>query len=138
MTKKKNLSQYDKKVWEDFIKDPSNIYDKDNNDEKKFRKERFKFDLHGLNLDNANKKVREILFFCVENKYKELLLITGKGIHSSNYKDAYTSKDFGKLKFSVPDFINSDVELKQLIISLKEADIKDGGEGAILIRLKNL
>ena len=138
MTKKKNLSQYDKKVWEDFIKDPSNIYDKDNNDEKKFRKERFKFDLHGLNLDNANKKVREILFFCVENKYKELLLITGKGIHSSNYKDAYTSKDFGKLKFSVPDFINSDVELKQLIISVKEADIKDGGEGAILIRLKNL
>ena len=138
MIKKKNLSQYDKKVWEDFIKDPSNIYDKDNNDEKKFRKERFKFDLHGLNLDNANKKVREILFFCVENKYKELLLITGKGIHSSNYKDAYTSKDFGKLKFSVPDFINSDVELKQLIISVKEADIKDGGEGAILIRLKNL
>ena len=138
MTKKKNLSQYDKKVWEDFIKDPSNIYDKDNNDEKKSRKERFKFDLHGLNLDNANKKVREILFFCVENKYKELLLITGKGIHSSNYKDAYTSKDFGKLKFSVPDFINSDVELKQLIISVKEADIKDGGEGAILIRLKNL
>ena len=138
MIKKKNLSQDDKKVWEDFIKDPSNIYDKDNNDEKKSRKERFKFDLHGLNLDNANKKVREILFFCVENKYKELLLITGKGIHSSNYKDAYTSKDFGKLKFSVPDFINSDVELKKLIISIKEADIKDGGEGAILIRLKNL
>ena len=138
MIKKKNLSQDDKKVWEDFIKDPSNIYDKDNNDEKKSRKERFKFDLHGLNLDNANKKVREILFFCVENKYKELLLITGKGIHSSNYKDAYTSKDFGKLKFSVPDFINSDVELKKLIISVKEADIKDGGEGAILIRLKNL
>ena len=138
MIKKKNLSQDDKKVWEDFIKDPSNIYDKDNNDEKKSRKERFKFDLHGLNLDNANKKVREVLFFCVENKYKELLLITGKGIHSSNYKDAYTSKDFGKLKFSVPDFINSDVELKKLIISIKEADIKDGGEGAILIRLKNL
>ena len=138
MIKKKNLSQDDKKVWEDFIKDPSNIYDKDNNDEKKSRKERFKFDLHGLNLDNANKKVREVLFFCVENKYKELLLITGKGIHSSNYKDAYTSKDFGKLKFSVPDFINSDVELKKLIISVKEADIKDGGEGAILIRLKNL
>ena len=138
MIKKKQLSQEDKKAWEDFIKDPSNIYDKDNNDQKKSRKERFKFDLHGFNLDDANKKVREILFFCVENKYKELLLITGKGIHSSNDKDAYTSKDFGKLKFSVPEFINSDLELNKLIISVSEADIKDGGEGAILIRLKNL
>ena len=138
MIKKKNLSQEDKKAWEDFIKDPSNIYDKDNNDQKKSRNERFKFDLHGFNLDDANKKVREILFFCVENKYKELLLITGKGIHSSNDKDAYISKDFGKLKFSVPEFINSDLELNKLIISVSEADIKDGGEGAILIRLKNL
>ena len=138
MIKKKQLSQEDKKAWEDFIKDPSNIYDKDNNDQKKSRKERFKFDLHGFNLDDANKKVREILFFCVENKYKELLLITGKGIHSSNDKNTYTSKDFGKLKFSVPEFINSDLELNKLIISVNEADIKDGGEGAILIRLKNL
>ena len=77
MIKKKNLSQEDKKAWENFIKDPSNIYDKDNNNQKKSRKERFKFDLHGFTLDDANKKVREILFFCVENKYKELLLITG-------------------------------------------------------------
>ena len=101
-------------------------------------KKRFKFDLHGFTLDDANKKVREILFFCVENKYKELLLITGKGMHSTNDEDAYISKDFGKLKFSVPEFINSDLELSKLIISVNEADIKDGGEGAILIKLKNL
>ena len=63
MIKKKNLSQEDKKTWENFIKDPSNIYDKDNNNQKKSRKERFKFDLHGFTLDDANKKVREILFF---------------------------------------------------------------------------
>ena len=138
MIKNKNLSQEDEKAWEDFIKDPSNIYDKDYNNQKKSRKERLKFDLHGFNLDDANKKVREILFFCIENNYKELLLITGKGIHSSNDKDVYTSKDFGKLKFSVPEFINSDLELNKLIISINEADIKDGGEGAILIRLKNL
>ena len=138
MIKNKNLSQEDEKAWEDFIKDPSNIYDKDYNNQKKSRKERLKFDLHGFNLDDANKKVREILFFCIENKYKELLLITGKGIHSSNDTDVYTSKDFGKLKFSVPEFINSDLELNKLIISINEADIKDGGEGAILIRLKNL
>ena len=138
MIKKKVLSQEDRKIWEDYTKNPSDIYDKDKNNQKKKRNSRFKFDLHGFTLDGANKKVREILFFCVKNKYRELLLITGKGIHSSSDKDAYISKDFGKLKFSVPEYIKSNSEFNKLIISVNEADIKDGGEGAILIKLKNL
>ena len=96
MKKSKDLSQDDKKTWEDYIKEPSDIYDKDKNIQKTFRKERFRFDLHGFTLDKANKKVKEILFFCVKNKYKELLLITGKGLHSTSGKDTYISKDFGK------------------------------------------
>ena len=59
-------------------------------------------------------------------------------IHSTNDQNIYSSKDLGKLKFSVPEFIKSDQELTRLIISIEEADIKDGGEGAILIKLKNL
>ena len=43
------------------------------------KKKKFKFDLHGFTLDEANKKVKEIIFFVSENKYKEILLITGKG-----------------------------------------------------------
>tara|TARA_X000001036_G_scaffold437413_1_gene482684 strand:- start:2472 stop:2888 length:417 start_codon:yes stop_codon:yes gene_type:complete len=136
--KKKDLSQKDKKTWEDFIKNPSDIYDKEKNNQKRDRKERFKFDLHGFSLDDANQKVKEILLFCVENKYKELLLITGKGKHSTSDKDAYISKDFGKLKYSVPEFIRFNSDLKKLVISIEEAEVKDGGEGAILIRLKNL
>ena len=138
MSKKKDLSQEDKKTWENYIKDPSDIYDKDKSNQKIIRKERFKFDLHGFTLDEANKKVKEILLFCTENKYKELLLITGKGLHSTSDKDAYISKDFGKLKSSVPEFIRSDIEINKLIVSINEAAVKDGGEGAILIKLKNL
>ena len=138
MSKKKDLSQEDKKTWENYIRDPSDIYDKDRNNQKSNRKERFKFDLHGFTLDEANKKVKEILLFCTENKYKELLLITGKGLHSTSDKDAYISKDFGKLKSSVPEFIRSDIEINKLIVSINEAAVKDGGEGAILIKLKNL
>jgi len=67
-----------------------------------------------------------------------LLLITGKGLHSSGDKDVYTSKEFGKLKFSVPEFIRTDLDIKNLIVSIDVADVKDGGEGAILIKLKNL
>ena len=138
MIKKKDRALEDRKAWEDYIKDPSDIYDKDKENPKKSRNGRFKFDLHGYNLEEANTKVREILLFCIENKYRELLLITGKGIHSTNEKNSYISKDYGKLKFSVPDFINSDHELNKLIISVHEAAIKDGGKGAILIKLKNL
>ena len=138
MNKKKDLSQEDKQTWEDYIKDPSDIYDKDKNNQKTFRKERFKFDLHGFTLDKANKKVKEILFFCVKNKYKELLLITGKGLHSTSDKDTYISKDLGKLKFSVPNFIQTDEELSKLTLPISDADLKDGGEGAIIIKLRNL
>ena len=138
MIKKKDLSQEDKKTWEDYIKDPSGIYDKDNKIQRNIRKERFKFDLHGFTLEQANSKVREVIIYCVEKKYKELLLITGKGIHSTNEEDTYVSKNFGKLKYSVPDFIKSDTELNSLIISINEASFKDGGEGAILIKFKKL
>ena len=138
MIKKKGLSQEDKKTWEDYIKDPSGIYDKDNKNQINIRKGRFKFDLHGFTLEEANSKVREVITYCVEKKYKELLLITGKGIHSTNEEDTYVSKNFGKLKYSVPDFIKSDTELNNLIISINEAATKDGGEGAILIKLKKL
>ena len=61
---------------------PSKIYPE-------LRRERYKFDLHGFSLDEANSKVKEVIDYCVKNKYRELLLITGKGIHSKSDKDTY-------------------------------------------------
>ena len=139
MIKKKNFSEADKKTWENYIKNPLDIYDKEKDDIKNYnRKERFKFDLHGFSLDDANKKVKELISSCFESNYKEILLITGKGIHSSNNKDVYKSKNLGRLKYSGPEFIRSDPELSKIILSIKIADIEDGGDGAILIRLKKL
>ena len=139
MIKKKELNQEDKKIWEDYIKNPSDVYDKDRNTSKdNHRRERFKFDLHGFTLDEANIKVKEIIEYCFKKKFKELLLITGKGIHSSNEKDIYISKDFGKLKYSVPEYIKSSQELSKLILSVSEAEIRDGGGGALLVKLKTI
>ena len=139
MIKKKDTNQEDKKTWEDYIKNPFDIYDKDQATSNKFkRKNRYKFDLHGFTLDEANIKVKEIIEHCIKNKFKELLLITGKGIHSTNDGDTYISKDLGKLKYSVPEFIKTNPELNKLIISINDAENKDGGEGAIIIKLKNL
>tara|TARA_B100001063_G_C16482405_1_gene413269 strand:+ start:40 stop:456 length:417 start_codon:yes stop_codon:yes gene_type:complete len=136
--KKKVPNYEDKKTWEEYIKNPSDIYDKDHSTSNNIqRRERYKFDLHGFTLDEANSKVKEIIEHCIKNKFKELLLITGKGIHSTNDEDAYTSKNLGKLKYSVPEFIRT-TELKKFIASIKDAEKKDGGEGAIIIKLKNL
>ena len=139
MIKKKEPNQEDKKTWDDYIKNPSDIYDKDKNLSNNIKsRDRYKFDLHGFTLDEANKKVKDIIYHCVKNKFKELLLITGKGIHSSNEDNAYISKDLGKLKYSVPEFISTNSDVNKLIISINDAEKKDGGEGAIIIKLKNL
>ena len=139
MIKKKDLSKEDINTWKTYIKNPSDIYDKDKNSlQNQQRKDRFKFDLHGYTLDEANLKARDLIITCTKNKYKEILLITGKGLHSNSDSDAYVSKNLSKLKYSVPEFIKSNEELSKLIISLSDADLKDGGEGAILIKLKNL
>ena len=139
MIKKKNLSKEDTSTWENYVTNPTDIFDKERNSiENKEKKFRVKFDLHGYSLNDANQKVKEIILYCSENKFKEILLITGKGMHSTSDEDVYISKELGKLKFSVPEYIESDQELRKLIISVRESEVKDGGSGAIIIKLRNL
>jgi DNA-nicking Smr family endonuclease len=137
--KKKNLSAEDKEIWENYIKHPSDIYDKEKKNQKdSYQKKQLKFDLHGFTLEEANKKVKQIILSCVNNNYKEILLITGKGLHSNTDKDTYVSKNLSKLKFSVPEFIDGNNDLNKYVVSISEASGKDGGSGAIIIKLKNL
>ena len=139
MIKKKNISQEDINTWKNYIKNPTDIINKDKIRENiQLNTNRFKYDLHGFTLDEANKKVKEIVLSCVEKNYKEILLITGKGIHSNTEKDIYISKDLSKLKYSVPEFIKSDLDLSKYIASISEASRIDGGDGAIIIKLKKL
>ena len=139
MIKKKNISQEDINTWKNYIKSPTDITDKDNiQDDSKSYHNRFKYDLHGFTLLEANEKVKEIILLCVKKNYKEILLITGKGIHSNIKKNVYASKDLSKLKYSVPEYIKSNLDLSKHIVSISNADKKDGGDGAIIIKLKKL
>ena len=139
MIKKKDLSQEDKETWDNFTKQPSDIYDKDLQiTDDNPRRNRLKYDLHGFTLDEANKKVKEIIFACIKKNYKEIIFITGKGLHSNTDNNIYVSKDLSKLKFSVPEFIRGNNDLNKYVVSISEASVKDGGSGAIIIKLKNL
>ena len=139
MKKKEDISKTDKEHWEEYLKNPRDVFDKDNNSERpSVENLRFKFDLHGYGLLDANAKVKDIIFSCYEKKYKEILLITGKGIHSNTEKDVYASKNLSKLRHSIPDYINSSTDLSKKVSKISIPNIEDGGDGAIVIKLKKL
>ena len=71
-----------------------------------------------------------------QNGINKLIIVTGKGLHSTNEKDPYVSKDLGILKYSVPDYIKSNNELMSMINKIEDAKIEDGGSGAFYILLK--
>ena len=137
MNKKKDISKEDIKIWKDYTNNPKDILDKDSHNENyQSNNVRYKFDLHGYSLDDANSKVEELIMWCSKKKYKEILLITGKGIHSNTDENVFVSKNLSKLKYSVPEYINSHIELSKQVYSILDAKKEDGGAGALIIRLK--
>ncbi len=139
MKKKENISNPDKILWEEYLKNPRDLFDKELEQNKKSKKpERYRFDLHGYTLLEANKKIKELINSCQQKGFQEILLITGKGLHSNIDQNVYVSKDLSKLKFAVPEFIKSQKELSDKVVGIEQAIIKDGGEGALIIKLKKL
>lgn len=138
MSNKKKVSGKDKKDWEDFLKNKSKVFDKDKEISTKEDSFRFKFDLHGYSIEDANKKVIQIIENCYEKGFSEILLITGQGHHSNVDDNVYVSKDYSTLKGTIPDFIRNNLDLASRIIQIKEADKKMGGKGALIIKLKKI
>jgi DNA-nicking Smr family endonuclease len=137
--KKEDISNFDKTLWEEYLKNPKDLFDKELNEKKSFDiTRRYRFDLHGFTLLEANKKIRELITNCQENNFREIILITGKGLHSNTDQNTYVSKKLSKLKFAVPEYIKSQKDLLDRIISIESAKVNDGGEGAIIIKLKKL
>ena len=131
-----DISEKDKKDWETFISSEEKLPDKD------FKKSNHKIfktksiDLHGYTLEEANKTIKEFIQKSFREKINKLIVVTGKGLHSQNEKDPYVSKDLGILKYSVPQFIESNKNLMNIINEIKDASIEDGGSGAFYIFLK--
>ena len=131
-----NISDKDRKDWENFLEKKEKLPDKD------LEKKKNKFhitkslDLHGFTLDQANKKVESFITNCFDQKVSKVIIVTGKGLHSQNDKDPYISKKFGILKNSIPDFIKNNPNLMKKIKSITDAEIADGGSGALYVFLK--
>ena len=139
MKKKEDISNSDKELWAEYLKNPKDIFDKELEAKKiSNRPERYRFDLHGFTLLEANEKVRELISNCQKKGFKEILLITGKGLHSNVDQNAYVSKKSSKLRFAVPEYIRSQKELSDKVSEILQARVEDGGEGALVIKLNRL
>ncbi len=132
----KNISDKDKKDWEDFLSSNKKLPNKDLSKIKNNNLKISHIDLHGYSLEKANKKVKDFIIRSFENKITKLIVVTGKGLHSNNLSNPYVSKDLSILKYSIPEFIKNDNELMKIIIEIKEASISDGGSGSFYIYLK--
>ncbi len=130
------ISKKDKKIWEEFLTKKEPLPNKDTVfSEKKTLKVKT-FDFHGFSLDEANTTINKLIKDSYKNGVRKLIIVTGKGIHSDNEKNPYSSKDLGILKYSMPEYIKNNPELMILINEIKDASIKDGGSGSFYIFLK--
>ena len=130
------ISDKDKKDWQNFLSKNENLPNKDSNIQERRIKKTLTFDLHGYSLEEANKKIKDLIIEARSKGVSKLTIVTGKGLHSQNEKDPYVSKELGILKYSVPDYIKKNKELMSMIINIKEANMDDGGNGAFYIYLK--
>ena len=131
-----NISEKDKKDWENFLSKNERLPNKDNKLSKKITFKTRSIDLHGYTLEDANKSIESFIIKSYQNKINKLIVVTGKGIHSQNEKDPYVSKNLSILKYSVPEFISNNKNLMKIIYEMKDAKIEDGGGGAFYIFLK--
>ena len=130
------ISDKDKKDWENFISRKDKLPNKDNSFKKKISLKTRSIDLHGYTLQKANEFIENFINKSFEEKIYKLIVVTGKGLHSTNKKNPYVSKDLSMLKYSIPEFIENNFDLMKKIIEIKDAKIEDGGSGAFYIYLK--
>ena len=144
------ISKYDKKVWENYVSNLENsilipkndiltntnqnntrniFKNKTFNRPKNFKENKLdqhvSLDLHGYTLYSAKVSLHKFLSNCYEKNVRNILIITGKGQNNS-----------GALKKEVPKWL-TDKFLNKHIVSFSFAPRHLGGEGALLVRIKN-
>tara|TARA_B110001450_G_C17377283_1_gene382214 strand:+ start:209 stop:622 length:414 start_codon:yes stop_codon:yes gene_type:complete len=132
----KKISDKDKKDWENFLSSEEKLTNKDLKLSKKKNLKINHIDLHGFTLEQANIAIEKFINNSYENCVSQIVVVTGKGLHSNVEKDPYVSKKLSILKYSVPEYIENNSELMKKIIEIKDAKIEDGGTGAFYIFLK--
>ena len=136
------ITKNDKKVWKNYVsnfekyilfsQNQTNFIGKNEkslNGFKNFRKKKFvpeiSLDLHGHTLYSAKLLLHKFISNCYEKNVRNTLIITGKGQNNN-----------GALKEEVPKWL-ADKTFNNYIVSFSLAPRHLGGDGALLVRIKN-
>ena len=144
------ISKNDKKMWENYIANFNNFsinfQNRKNNQVNKqtkiflknsssngqlnsYKKGKVRpegvIDLHGYRLHSARIALQKYILNAYEKNIRNILIITGKG---------YNNK--GILKKEVPLWLN-DQNLMSLLVNFEIAPKEFGGDGALLVKIKN-
>lgn len=144
------ISKDDKRIWENYVSNlekyilfPKNdgllknkivnnnhiIRNKSSNSVRSLKKKKLEpdiiLDLHGQTLYSAKLLLHKFMSNCYEKNIRNILIITGKGQNNK-----------GVLKEEVPKWLNDNL-LNKFLVNFNVAPKHFGGEGALLVRLKN-
>lgn len=86
-----------------------------------------RIDLHGMTQDQAHRHLARFIETSAEVGKRCVLVITGKG--------AKAGGEVGVLRAAVPRWLNG-ADLRPLVLAIRYAQAKDGGEGALYVLLK--
>ena len=132
------LTKKDKKDWIKFVNRKDKLFDKEakiNNTAHNLEKT---IDLHGYGLESAHVLIEKYINKCFIEKVDKITVITGKGNRSNNKNDPYKSEKLSILKYSVPEFIRSNLNLMKMIKRVNSSEVEDSSKGSFEIYLKKV
>ncbi|MDR2526788.1 MAG: Smr/MutS family protein [Rickettsiales bacterium] len=114
----------------DFVLEKDKTFGIDKNLDKKLRDGNIEFDdeidLHGMSLEEAYRIFINFINNAIHNRYRYLLIITGKGLNS---------KTDDTIKNNLPKWLKNPY-FNDKIIKYMDANVKHGGTGAVYVLLK--
>ena len=82
-----NISEKDKKDWENFLSKKEKLPNKDHKIDKKITFKIKSKNFHGYTLDEANKSIESLIKKSYQETINKLIVVTGKGINSQKEKE---------------------------------------------------
>ena len=130
------LTKKDKKDWLKFVNRKDKLFDKEAKNNNIINNLEKKIDLHGYGLESANLMIEKYINKCFIERVDRITVITGKGNRSNNKNDPYKSEKLSILKYSVPEFIKSNLNLMKVIKRISSSEVEDNSKGSFEIYLK--
>jgi len=132
------LTKKDKKDWLKFVNRKDKLFDKEAKNNNIINNLEKKIDLHGYGLESANLMIEKYINKCFIERVDRITVITGKGNRSNNKNDPYKSEKLSILKYSVPEFIKSNLNLMKIIKRISSSETEDNFKGSFEIYLKKI